>query len=98
LVQGYEWLPGFSDRISQYNHLQVEYSKGMEALVSWMNMNDIQTDFLVLPKGKQTTISNWLLEPALHWEDALLYPGVEKVFENELVLILDLRKVIDYSP
>jgi len=96
LVQGYEWLPGFSDRISLYDHLQYEYSKGMADLVSWINQNDVQTDFLVLPKGNQVDISNWASEPALHWDDTLLFPGVDKVFENESVLILDLRSVIDH--
>ncbi len=96
LVQGYEWLPGFSDRISQYDHLQYEYSKGMADLVSWINQNDVQADFLVLPKGNQVEISNWASEPALHWNDALLFPGVDKAFENESVLILDLRTVIDH--
>ena len=96
LIQGYEWLPGFSDRISRYDHLQYEYSKGMVDLVSWINQNDVQADFLVLPKVNPVEISNWASEPALHWDDALLFPGVDKVFENEGVLILDLRTVIDH--
>jgi len=95
LVQGYEWLPGFSDRISRYHHLQYEYSKGMVDLVTWVNQNNVEIDYLILPKGNRMEISNWDSEPALHWDDAMLFPGVDKVFENESVLILDLRNVID---
>lgn len=98
LVQGYEWLPGFSDRISLYNHLHYEYSKGMDDLIKWMNQNDVQADYLILPKGGNEDASMWTSEPALHWNDALLFPGVDKVFENESVLILDLRTVIGGKP
>lgn len=95
LVQGYEWLPGFSDRISRHDHVQSEYSKGMTDLVSWINQNHVQVDFLVLPEGNQASISNWASEPTLHRHDAVLFPGVARVFENESVLILDLRAVLD---
>jgi hypothetical protein len=95
-VQGYEWLPGFSKRISLYNHLQYEYSRGMGSLIKWMDQNDIHADYLILPKWDNANVSNWTSGPALHWDDALLFPGVDKVFENESVLILDLRTVINY--
>ncbi len=98
LVQGYEWLPGFSDRASQYYQFQYEYSKGMTDLVSWINQNHIRVDFLVLPKGDEAEIRQWSSEPALHWHDAALFPGADKVFENESVLILDLRGVMDPTP
>ncbi len=94
-VQGYEWLPGFTDRVSLYNHLQQEYAKGTGRLIHWMELNNVHADYLILPKWEGVDVSNWYKEPALHWEDVNLFPGVEKVFENESVLIFDLRNVID---
>jgi hypothetical protein len=96
VVQGYEWLPGFTDRISRYNHLQYEYSKGMADLVAWMKQTDVQADYLVFPKGNQVDTSNWTSQPALHLNDALLYPGVDVAFEDEGVLILDLRTIYNH--
>jgi hypothetical protein len=98
VVQGYEWLPGFSERISQYNNIQIEYSKGMVNLVSWINQNDAQADFLIITKEDKLDKSNWAYAHSLYRIDALLFPGVDKVFENERVLILDLRTVINHEP
>lgn len=94
-VQGYEWLPGFSNRISLFDHLQYEYSKGMSNLIEWMDQNDVHADYLILPKWANVGVNNWNQEPALHWNDAIHFPGVLKKFENESVLILDLRILFD---
>ncbi|MCB2214375.1 glycosyltransferase family 39 protein [bacterium] len=93
-VQGYEWLPGFSERIAQYDRLNYEYTRGLSALLSWMALTDIDADYLVLAQPEPVTLANWEDEPALHQQDAALLPGAESVYENESVLILDLSGVI----
>jgi hypothetical protein len=93
VVQGYEWLPGFSDRLSLYNQLEYEYSQGISDLLVWMDQHDVQADYLVLPKSENVDINNWTSEPSLHRDDALLFKGVKKVFENDDVLVLDLSNV-----
>lgn len=93
VVQGYEWLPGFSGRILEYNQLQYEYSLGMSDLITWMNDNNIRTDYLIFPKTDQYEGNNWVGEAAIHWNDAKLYPGVKTVFENENILIIKLPNV-----
>jgi hypothetical protein len=89
-VQGYEWLPGFSARIAQYDRLAYENSKGISALLSWIDVNNMEVDYLVLTQREAVTLCNWEDEPALHRRDALMLPGVEDVYENDRVLILDL--------
>jgi hypothetical protein len=91
VVQGYEWLPGFTDRIARNNQLQYEYSNGISDFVAWINQSNIKVDYLVFPKGNQTEVNYWYYQPALHLNDARLYPGVEVAFENDGVLILDIR-------
>jgi hypothetical protein len=92
LVQGYEWLPDFSGRIAQYDQLQYQYSRGMGELMAWLKQNDISVDYLVIPKLKVSGIGG-TEKLGLHWEDARQYPGVESVYENDEILILDLEGI-----
>ena len=48
-------------------------------------------DYLIFPKWENVNAGNWTSEPALHWIDALLFPGVKSIFENDDVLIMDLK-------
>jgi hypothetical protein len=69
----------------------------MVDLINWMNQNNVHADFLILPKWESGDVNSWTSGPALHWDDAFLFPGVSKVFENESVLILDLRNALGIS-
>jgi hypothetical protein len=91
VVQGYEWLPGFSNRITRFNDMQYEYSKGMGDLIAWLKQNNIRVNYLVFLKGNHVDSSNWASQPNLRINDALRYPGVDTAFENDTVLILDLK-------
>ena len=93
VVQGYEWLPDFSSRVARYNTIQYEYSRGMADLLPWLQENNIQVDYMVIPK----TVNSGLEVTALgfHWDDVSSFPGVESVYENDGLLIFDISQVHD---
>jgi hypothetical protein len=93
VVQGYEWLPGFSNRINRYNQMQYAYLDGMNTFINWIEQNNVNIDFLIFPKINQTDINDPYNQPVLHMNDALGYPGAKIAFENSGVLILDLRDI-----
>ena len=94
VVQGYEWLPGFSERITRHDYIQTAYALGISDLIDWLGQNKVAADYLILPKWEEKSVEYFGSNPALHWNDALHFPGVKRVFENEAVLILDLKGAI----
>lgn len=95
LIQGYEWLPGFSNRIFRYDQILSEYQKGTKYLLKWINDNNMKPDYLILTKEAQDNNTNDKNEMTLYWEDGLNFPGITKVFMNGNVLILDVRALIN---
>jgi hypothetical protein len=94
LILGYEWLPGFTERISLYDQIQREYFKGTKNLISWLNKNNIYPDYLILLKSEKNNHISETSDIHLEWENALYYPGIIEVFKNRSVLILDIRAVV----
>jgi hypothetical protein len=93
LIQGYEWLPGFSDRISRYDQILTEYQKGTKYLLKWINENNLHPDYLILLRDDQGINSQTSSDKTLLWEETLNYPGIKNVFMNDNILILDLRSL-----
>ena len=93
VVQGYEWLPGFSQRIANYYQYQNKYADGIEELMAWIHQNVLQVDYLILPKTGDVALKNSLIQPALHWNDLTHFPGADLVFENEGALIVDVHEL-----
>jgi hypothetical protein len=93
LVQGYEWLPGFSTRIARYDDANLAYSQGNSKFLEWMNANGIHADFIVLPKWPGYAADYSATKPSLHWNDWSKIPGVVIAFENDDVLIIDLSRI-----
>jgi hypothetical protein len=94
VIQGYEWLPGFSERILLYQNLQGAYNQGMSDLIKVFEEEQIQPNYLILPKSLAENINNLDSCAGSHWDDARMYPGVALAFENEHVLILDITGVV----
>ena len=49
-------------------------------------------DYLIIPKLNTFAIGKSNVF-GLHWEDARGYPGVESVYENDAILILDIAGI-----
>ncbi len=41
VVQGYEWLPGFSERILRYDQANAAYAEGLTSFLQWIQANDL---------------------------------------------------------
>jgi hypothetical protein len=95
LILGYEWIPGFSNRIARYDHINYEYLRGIKYLLQWINDNSIQPDYLIVLNEDQVKNLDGKTDLPLHWKDALSYPGVEMIYKSDSVLILDIRTVIN---
>jgi hypothetical protein len=93
VVQGYEWLPGFSDRIDRYDRANLAFSLGIGSFLQWMQENDLQADYLVLPRWQNYGPGNYFKKPALHWEDLASVAGAPVSFENDALMIVDLTKI-----
>ena len=93
VVQGYEWLPGFSERILRYDQANAAYAEGLTSFLQWIQANDLGADYLVLPRWKDFGAGNYSIKPGLHWEDWSTVPGAEVVFENDTLMIVDLAKI-----
>jgi hypothetical protein len=96
VVQGYEWVPGFSNRILQNNQLQYEYSNGITEMTNYMNKNNIRADYLIFPKNFQTGSQDLFSKSTLFWKDAAIYLGGKIDFENEGIVIIHLSPPIGY--
>ena len=88
VVQGYEWAPGFSDRIYQYQISQNKYSEGITALNKWINKNQIHVDYIIFPKGNYIYTEYLTTLTPCQLKDVLLLSGNQVVFENTGVLII----------
>ena len=64
VVQGYEWLPGFSERISRYDQVNLEYARGINNFLRWAQANDLTADYLVLPRWQNYGSGNYFTKPA----------------------------------
>jgi hypothetical protein len=93
VVQGYEWLPGFSDRIDRFDSANLAFSLGIGNFLQWMQANDLQADYLVMPRWQNYGPGNYFKEPALHWEDWVSVIGAPVSFENDALMIVDLTKI-----
>ena len=89
-VQGYEWLPGFSERILRYDEANAAYAEGIANFLAWIQANDMTADYLVLPRWKDFGAGNYSINPPLHWQDWASVPGAV-VFDNDALTIIDLR-------
>ena len=89
-MQGYEWLPGFSERILRYDDANAAYAQGIVNFIAWTQANDMTADYLVLPRWKDFGAGNYSINPPLHWQDWASVPGAV-VFENDALTIIDLR-------
>jgi hypothetical protein len=90
LIQGYEWLPGFSDRIARYDQARYEYTRGTKYLLNWINENSMHPDYLILLNKDPVNNQNGEPDIPLLWQDALNTPGIKMVYQTESVLILDI--------
>jgi hypothetical protein len=93
VVQGYEWLPGFSGRILRYDQANAAYAVGVANFLKWIRENDMRADYLVLPRWKDFGAGNYSMKPRLHWEDWTTVPGTVVIFENDTLMIVDLTKI-----
>jgi len=95
VVQGYEWLPGFSERVIRYDQITNEFFRGTEYLFKLINNNNMHPDYLILLNEDQASTSDGESIIPIHWKDALAFPGVKMVYKTGSVLILDIRTVIN---
>ena len=91
VVQGYEWLPGFSTRIDRFNKANAAYAQGGSRLLAWMEENGARADYLVLPKWPGYSAGNFDNKPALHWQDWKDSPVGEIVFENDELIVIKIQ-------
>jgi hypothetical protein len=52
VVQGYEWLPGFSRRISQYDSFHSNFMAGKESFLEYQDKIGKDVDYIFIPKEK----------------------------------------------
>ncbi len=69
-VQGYEWLPGFSQRIARYALVQHCVWEGPNCVTAWLSMTQTSVDYLYITKG-----SDDAERPVSYFEDALKCDG-----------------------
>lgn len=96
VVQGYEWIPGFSERISRYNQLKACGGKDTQCLDRWLTQTGLDANYIYIVKPclKETDQAPFdcsALLGALQTQ-----PGYTKVFENSDVSIFE--KVFRMKP
>lgn len=88
VVQGYEWMPGFSERILKYKQFQYAGSLGASKFEEVLRQHGEDVNFVVIPKD-QVNLSSRLLEiNYINIDNYLAHPRYRLVFENEGTLIL----------
>lgn len=89
VVQGYEWLPSFSDRVKKYGEIRDEFGKGIQDLYIWFDQNNLKPNYLIIQKTSNGTGSNSLA--GAHLGDLKFLPDVKTVFENKEIVIVETK-------